>query len=318
MKKNYFLAAIFSFAMISMNAQFTDDMEAYADGSPLSGQASHWTDWGCGGGVGCSIVSTTAFAHSGGKSGIIPGDGTTDAVLDLGNKIFGQWGLEFWMYVPAGKEAYFNFQGTVPVSAGTFPVGNIYFNKDSADAGNGFIDYGNTDETTWSSFSYPEDQWFKIIVDVDISTGISNSTFAMSVDGDLIVSPGHPFASWDPNAEAWDYTDTLSLGGMDLFSITTSNEYYLDDIVFQDSFILGTQNIEAKGFDAFKDRNNILNLKANETINNVAIYNMLGQVVYNSNINATSSTIDMSSFSNGTYIVKVNVNGTEGSIKVIR
>ncbi len=28
-----------------------------------------------------------------------------DAVLDLGNKIFGQWGLEFWMYIPAGKTA---------------------------------------------------------------------------------------------------------------------------------------------------------------------------------------------------------------------
>lgn len=32
-----------------------------------------------------------------------------DVVLDLGNKIFGEWGLDFWMYVVFGKEVYMNF-----------------------------------------------------------------------------------------------------------------------------------------------------------------------------------------------------------------
>ena len=51
MKKNYFLVAILSLVMVSMNAQFTDDMESYTAGDPISG--GWWTDWACGGGAGC-------------------------------------------------------------------------------------------------------------------------------------------------------------------------------------------------------------------------------------------------------------------------
>lgn len=87
--------------------QFTDDMESYIDGEPISG--GHWTDFGCGGGAGCSLMSSSAVAHSGSLSGLIPDDTTTDAVLDLGNKIFGIWHLEFWMYIPSGKEAFLLF-----------------------------------------------------------------------------------------------------------------------------------------------------------------------------------------------------------------
>jgi len=318
MKKNYFLAAILSFAMISMNAQFTDDMESYTDGSPIS--EGHWTDWSCGGGAGCAMMSSSAQAHGGSQSGFIPGDATTDAVLDLGNQIFGPWGLEFWMYIPAGKEGYFNFQGTVPVGGGTFPVGNIYFNKDGAAPGEGFVDYGNAEDPNgdlFSNFTYPEDQWFRIIANVNIEVGISTSTYQMYVDGVEAVAAGHPFASWDPNTLEWDYTDTLSFGGMDFYSISTNQEAYYDDFLFQNEYItLSTQDLEAKGFDAYKDRNNMLHLSANEAINNVAIYNMLGQEVYRSASNV--STVDMSAYANGTYIVKVNINGTEGSIKIVR
>ncbi|MFT5249159.1 MAG: hypothetical protein ACI93P_000882 [bacterium] len=47
-------------------------------------------------------------------SGFVSGDGTIQAVLDLGNKIFGEWGIEFWVYIPSGKEAVMSLQGTVP------------------------------------------------------------------------------------------------------------------------------------------------------------------------------------------------------------
>ncbi|MDA9341956.1 hypothetical protein N9Q84_03150 [Flavobacteriaceae bacterium] len=49
---------------------------------------------------------------------------TVKTVLDLGNKIFGEWGLEFWMLVPNDKEGYFNLQGTVPIGSGEWVVGN--------------------------------------------------------------------------------------------------------------------------------------------------------------------------------------------------
>jgi len=306
MKKNYFLAAILSFAMISMNAQFTDDMESYTDGTPIS--EAHWTDWGCGGGAGCAIMSSSAQAHEGSQSGLIPDDGTTDAVLDLGNQIFGEWGLSFWMYVPSGQEGYWNLQGTVPIGSGEWAVGNIFFNQDNANPGVGHIDDSALGDVT---FTFPHDQWFRVVMNWDITAGISLATWQFNVDGVDVL----PFGTAYTKADA---TPPTSLGGFDFYSINAgTNLYWLDTFEFKNEyFTLGTQDLDAKGFDAYKDRNNILHLSANETINNVAIYNMLGQEVYRSASNVSS--VDMSSYANGTYIVKVNVNGTEGSIKVIR
>ena len=127
MKKNYFLVALLALAFTSVNAQFTDDMESYTAGQPI--YQDWWTDWGCGGT--CAILSSADQAYDGGLSGYVPDDGSTDGVLDLGNKIFGEWGLEFYMYVPSGKEAYWNLQGTVPIGSGEWIVGNIFFNQDT-------------------------------------------------------------------------------------------------------------------------------------------------------------------------------------------
>jgi hypothetical protein len=315
MKKNYFLVAILSFVMVTMNAQFTDDMESYTDGEPIF--ENWWTDWGCGGGAGCAIMSSSLQSNSGSLSGYIPDDNTTDAVLDLGNKIFGEWGLSFYALVPQGKEGYFNFQGTVPIGSGTFPVGNIFLNQDGLDPGNGLVDFGTGNPDYQAPFSYPEGEWFQVICNFNISAGISTATWSMSVDGDVIVEEGTPFASWDDVNGVWDYSDTQSLGGMDLYSISTNNQMFFDDFVFQEGF-LGTQdNIEAKGFRSAMS-NGTLTLRAQENINSVAIYNMLGQQVYNANVNSTNSTVNMTNLANGTYIVKVNINGVEGSVKVIR
>lgn len=311
MKKNYFLAALLSFAMISMNAQFTDDMESYTDGQPISG--AWWTDWGCGGGVGCAIISSSAQAHDGSLSGVIGGDGTTDAVLDMGNKIFGQWGLDMWVYIPAGKTGYYNYQGTVPIGAGEWIVGNLFFNDGDFNngPGTGYIDYSCADQSAHVYYDYPEDTWFRIVTNVDISLGIGAATWQLNIDGVDVAPEGTPFADCA-------LTYPTSLGGLDLWSNSPDQEMYFDSFVYQDSFItLGNNDIEAKGFRSAMS-NGTLTLRAQENINSVAIYNMLGQQVYNSNVNSMNSTIDMSNMANGTYIVKVNINGTEGSVKVIR
>lgn len=306
MKKNYFLAALFAFAMVSVNAQFVDDMESYTDGAPISG--GWWTDWGCGGGPGCAIMSSSAQAHDGGLSGLVPSDGTTDAVLDCGNKIFGQWGLGFWMYVPAGKQGYYNWQGTVPIGAGEWIVGNITFPI----TGQGGID----DAAIPVAFDFPHDEWFYIATNVDISAGIGAATWEMAVDGVVIVPAGTPFT--DGSA-----TYPTSLGGIDFFSDAAGDhEAYYDSFVYQDSFVpttLGVDDLDAKGFAAYPNPvQNILNLRANEQITSVAIFNILGQKVYSANVSALNTTVDMSSYASGAYFVKVNVGGTEGIVKIVK
>ena len=64
--------------------------------------------------------------------------------------------------------------------------------------------------------------------------------------------------------------------------------------------------------------NDILNLKSVKSIDSVSIYNLLGQEVMQSKVNATYSQLDVSSLSIGTYIMKVNVNGEVGTFKIIK
>jgi hypothetical protein len=281
-------------------------MESYTDGQPI--YQDHWTDWACGGT--CALISSSAQALSGGLSGMVPGDGTTDAVLDLGNKIFGEWGLSFWMYVPSGKEGYWNLQGTVPIGAGEWIVGNIFFNQDLGAPGVGLIDNSALGPV---NFNFPHDEWFRIIMNWDINAGIGAATWEMIVDGATVIPAGTAFT---------DGVGTVptSLGGIDFFSITTDNLFYVDDFDYQNAFItLGTADLDSKGFAAYPNPvSNVLNLRANEAITSVAIYNILGQQVHNSKINATSSTIDMSSYASGAYFVKVNIGGTEGIVKIVK
>lgn len=316
MKKNYFFAMLFAFALVSLNAQFVDDMESYTVGTPISG-VGPWLDWGCGGGAGCAIMSDATHAQGGAQSGYIPTDGTTDAVLDLGNKIFGTWGLSFWMYVPTGKEAYWNLQGTVPIGAGEWTIGNINFNLDGLDPGKGFIDWSDADPLNDTVFDFPHDTWFRVVVNVDISLGISAATFEMGVAGVVIVPEGTPYT--DSAA-----SPVTSLGGIDFFSINAvTNEFWVDTLEYKDSFfediVQSVDDLEAKGFSAYPNPvNDVLNLQANEAITSVTINNLLGQEVYRANLNALTSTIDMSSFAKGAYFVTVSIGASEGTVKIIK
>lgn len=62
----------------------------------------------------------------------------------------------------------------------------------------------------------------------------------------------------------------------------------------------------------------ILNISNNSEIENVQVYNMLGQVVLNKSINATSSQLDLSNLSSGTYMVKMSINNAIETIKIIK
>ncbi|WP_055436516.1 T9SS type A sorting domain-containing protein [Lacinutrix algicola] len=64
--------------------------------------------------------------------------------------------------------------------------------------------------------------------------------------------------------------------------------------------------------------NNTLTLNAQQAINNVSIFNMLGQEVIKSAPNAVSKAIDMSNLQSGAYFVKVTVGTTVETVRVIK
>ena len=299
MKKNYFLVALFALALTSVSAQFVDDMESYTPGQTV--YVDWWTDWGCGGT--CAGLASDAYAQSGSVSFYVDGSGM-DPVLDLGNKIFGTWYYTAYFYIPTGSTGYLNLQGTVPIGGGEWIIGNVNFNID----GTGDVSDGPNGAV---AFTFPNDEWFEFQLNVDISAGMSLATMEMKVAGQDVIPALSAFT---------DSAGTVptSLGGINYYSAAGTNAMYIDDMVFSDTNV-GTQDFATKGFSVYPNPvNNVMNLQANENISKVAIYNVLGQEVYSAKINAMTSSVDMSSMASGAYFVKVNINGTEGTVKVIK
>ena len=299
MKKNYFLVALFALALTSVSAQFVDDMESYTPGQTV--YVDWWTDWGCGGT--CAGLASDAYARSGSVSFYVDGSGM-DPVLDLGNKIFGTWYYTAYFYIPTGSTGYLNLQGTVPIGGGEWIIGNVNFNID----GTGDVSDGPNGAV---AFTFPNDEWFEFQLNVDISAGMSLATMEMKVAGQDVIPALSAFT---------DSAGTVptSLGGINYYSAAGTNPLYIDDIVFSDTNV-GIQDFATKGLSVYPNPvNNVMNLQANENISKVAIYNVLGQEVYSAKINAMTSSVDMSSMASGAYFVKVNINGTEGTVKVIK
>ena len=82
---------------------------------------------------------------------------------------------------------------------------------------------------------------------------------------------------------------------------------------------LGVGNSEFTGFQYYPNPvNNTLSLRAQNTIDAVSIYNLLGQEVMNVAPNAMSKDIDMSALNSGNYFVRVSINGAVETFKVIK
>lgn len=271
-----------------------DDMEWTPGDCP-----PHWTGWG----PGFCIPISTAYALSGTQSGHIPNDGTTDAILDLGNQIFGLYYQNFWMYIPSNQEAYWNLQGILPVGSGEWIMGNFFFNKDGIDPGVGLIDDCPGAPV---NFTFPHDEWFEVFWEFDFSLGISTATCHLQIDGNQVLPEGTPFTSADG-------TVPTSLGGIDFFSISANNNCYLDN------FGMSGLGINEFGQLAFHLAPNPVNEKlqilSNEDIQEIRVINYLGQeieVYYN------TKEVDVSKLSSGIYFIEVINNGMKGVERFIK
>jgi len=185
-------------------AIFCDNIDTYTAGDAVGPYAEWWSTWsGVEGGAEDGIVSDD-YAYSGDNSVLIPETGSTDAILKLGDLTSGTLRLEWQMYIPSGKSAYYNIQET--------EVPGVMWNLE--------LYFGNVTEGTGSftvpaagpSFTYPVAEWFLIehIVNLD------DNTIKVYIDGVLVLNDAY----------------TGNLGGVDFFSASGTNRYYLDDVLF--------------------------------------------------------------------------------------
>lgn len=83
--------------------------------------------------------------------------------------------------------------------------------------------------------------------------------------------------------------------------------------------VLGISEDEIEGFRYYPNpATNELNLAAFEPIENVSIYNLLGQKVMDRSIGHNNSKLDISQLSNGTYILKIQVGTQIGTYKILK
>lgn len=84
----------------------------------------------------------------------------------------------------------------------------------------------------------------------------------------------------------------------------------------------GTAGVSENSFEGFafypNPTSQNLSLKSVENIESVSLYNLLGQKVLQANVNATTTDVNVSGLTTGTYIMKVTINGQVGTFKVLK
>jgi hypothetical protein len=82
---------------------------------------------------------------------------------------------------------------------------------------------------------------------------------------------------------------------------------------------LGISDFNSSNFEVYPNPvSDILNISYNKNVTGVAVYNLIGQEVLSQTSTATISKIDMSSLSNGIYMVRVTADNQVKTIKVIK
>lgn len=189
-----------------------DNFDSYNTAQKLGPQATHWTTWSGGEGTAEDGIVSTEQASTGANSLKVVSTAATggpqDVVLNLGNKSTGKYELKFKMYIPTGKNGYYNMQQSVPI--GNAGAGDWNFNVHFENAGAGRL----TDSTdaTLGTFTYPYDQWFECrhVFDLD------HNLHTFYADGNFV-------------KKAVYYRN---LGGIDFFGTNNVSTFYVDDVEY--------------------------------------------------------------------------------------
>lgn len=163
--------------------------------------------------------------------------------------------------------------------------------------------YGNNISTTWSE-------------KLRVSFGTAANATAMTTE-----IANHPMiqqAAMQNNTAT--FTPTTSgeyVIGFQAYSDANQYYLYLDNIMVQEE--LSNTKVDKNAFVAYPNPvKDVLHLSYTQTITEVSVFNLLGQQVRTTSINALKGQIDMSNLATGTYLIKVNtVNGTE-TIKIVK
>ena len=132
-----------------------------------------------------------------------------------------------------------------------------------------------------------------------------------------LVTPGTWYSA-DLPIDLTGYTD------LDLLQIIAAGPInygtiYMDNIYFHNNQVLSTEQFDTAEFSVFPNpTKNVWNIKGNNVLNSVSVYDVLGKNVINLEPNTNEVEIDATTFKTGLYFARIeSVNGTK-TIKLIK
>jgi len=91
----------------------------------------------------------------------------------------------------------------------------------------------------------------------------------------------------------------------------------IDNVVVE-AATLGLEDQTFNGFSQFVDTDNNLRLSANTSMENLQLFNVLGQQVLTQKLSSNNETVNIASLRSGVYIATVTINGQNKSFKIVK
>jgi hypothetical protein len=193
-------------------ALICDNLDTYVTTMSTGQQATWWTTWsGTLGTAEDGIVSTEQANTAPNSMKILStaaSGGPQDVILNLDNKTTGRYELKWQIYVPSGRNGYYNVQQSYPIGnngQGDWNL-NVFFNNNN----DGRISDGaNVDLAT---FKFPYDTWFECrhVFDLD------NNIAAYYIADTFITKKAY----------------LRNLGGIHFYGTNNISTFYVDDIEY--------------------------------------------------------------------------------------
>ncbi len=188
---------------------FSDNFDSYTDGAYLGSSSNKWTTWGNAPGTAEDAKLSSEQAKSGTLSAKIfstaAAGGPMDLVLPFGGRYSsGGFNYKMSLFVPTGKNAYFNYQATGTVGQ-TWAL-DVNLNED----GSAIFTNG---ATVLLSTVHKKDAWF----DLEMEINFGSNVWIVKIDGQCVGSFSNP---------------TNSIGSINFYPRNNKSLYYVDDVSF--------------------------------------------------------------------------------------
>ena len=151
----------------------------------------------------------------------------------------------------------------------------------------------------------------KIVNTVDGGEAIASLGTTVSGSWQSIDVPMTAFATANPNLNKTKITQLL-IDPVSPIILFIDNFYFYKTPLSSDSFTASKVKLYPN------PTSNVLNIESVGTIQNIAIYNVLGQEVMNKLTNQTLVSLDVSGLNAGVYVIKTAIDGTVSSTKFIK